>query len=68
MIPFHEFAHSYNMVTGTGVSGTYNDSDVNNACTVENTERQATGLPLDHDGNSRTPEQLADQLPTASIN
>lgn len=61
VILFHEMAHAYNMVTGTGIDGVYtgDDSRNNNGRTppINKVERQAVGLPVDHDGDLSTPEQ-----------
>lgn len=59
IVLFHELAHSYNMATGTGLSGIYNGvDDNNNGGTVNNTERQAVGLAVDHDNDPSTPEKI----------
>ena len=77
-ILFHELAHAWNMTSGNGISGTYENGDdavdsrvfrtrtvvdADGNVTVQriyisNTERQAVGLPVDHDGDPRTPERL----------
>ena len=56
VILFHELAHGYNMTTGTGLEGTYAGTDDRNVG-INNTERQAVGLPVDHDGDPSTPER-----------
>lgn len=66
VVLFHEFAHSFNMVTGTGLAGKYMGVDANNnSGSVNNTERQAVGLAVDHDNDPSTPEQLVDGHPFA---
>ncbi len=66
---FHEFAHAYNMVTGTGLNGTYENGDDpadsrqltrddGTTYYLSNTERQAVGLAVDHDGDPRTAERI----------
>ena len=84
-ILFHEFAHAWNMTSGNGISGTYEngvdpidsraqnvvvrnadgsivrDADGNvvfRSVFLSNVERQAVGLPVDHDDDASTPEQL----------
>jgi len=55
-------AHAYNMVTGTGIAGIYSGIDPrNNGGTVNSFERQAAGLPVDHDNDPGTAEQLIDE-------
>jgi hypothetical protein len=49
-------------VTGTGLDGDYNGADLNNTG-VDNVERQAVGLAVDHDGDPSTPEQTVDGHP-----
>jgi len=60
VILFHEMAHAYNMVSGTGIEGIYTGVDTNNnnpLSPVNSLERQAVGLPVDHDNDPTTPEQ-----------
>ena len=62
VILFHEMAHAYNMTTGTGLEGIYNGTDPrNNGGTVNSFERQAVGLPVDHDNDPTTAEQRIDE-------
>ena len=55
IILFHEMAHAYNMVTGTGLSGT--SSNGGGGATTNSFERQAVGLSVDHDLDPSTPQQ-----------
>lgn len=55
VVLFHEFAHSYNHITGTAVDGTYSGTATKDSG-INNRERQAVGLPIDHDEDgSATP-------------
>lgn len=58
VVLYHEMAHNYNYVTGSLAPGQYNGTEpIDNG--QNNRERQAVGLPIDHDNNPSTPEQLA---------
>lgn len=61
VILFHEMAHAYNMATGTGLEGSYTGDDKRNndprKSPINSLERQAVGLPVDHDNDPTTPEQ-----------
>lgn len=56
---YHEMVHGYNFVTGTAQPGVYRGPgpDGHMPCKrdVPNLERQAVGLPIDHDHNRHTP-------------
>jgi hypothetical protein len=59
VVLYHEMSHSYNIVTGTFQSGTYNGTGPDSGV-IPNSERQAVGLPnsgvlFDNDFNSSTP-------------
>jgi Effector protein/RTX calcium-binding nonapeptide repeat (4 copies) len=52
---YHELAHVYDHEYGTGADGTYTGADNPG---VDNDEREAVGLPIDHDDDPSTPDQL----------
>ena len=52
---YHELAHVYDHEYGTGADGTYTGTDNPG---VANDEREAVGLPIDHDDDPSTPDQL----------
>jgi len=54
---YHEMAHVYDYMNGTLADGDYHGTDTQNDG-VHNREREAVGLPIDHDNNPNTPEQL----------
>ena len=51
---YHELAHVYDFVHGTTAEGVYTGPDNPD---VDNAERVAVGLPIDHDNNPSTPDQ-----------
>jgi Ca2+-binding RTX toxin-like protein len=51
---YHELAHVYDHEYGTGADGTYTGADNPG---VPNDEREAVGLPIDHDDDPGTPDQ-----------
>jgi Ca2+-binding RTX toxin-like protein len=53
---FHELAHVYDAEHGTADEDTYTDPDTGQE--IKNSERVATGLPVDHDDDPSTPDQL----------
>lgn len=53
-ILFHEMGHQYDYGYETSMDGDYNEP----GGTVPNDERQAVGLPVDHDDDSSTPDQV----------
>ncbi len=53
---FHEMAHVYDFGNNTSAEGTYNGSDPADSGRVPNDEREAVGLPIDHDNDPSTPE------------
>lgn len=56
VILYHEMAHNYNYVTGSLAPGDYNGAEpIDHG--QGNRERQAVGLPIDHDNDPSTPEQ-----------
>jgi hypothetical protein len=64
---FHEMAHVYDYGNNTSADGRYEnpadpdqqwDSDEQRWVGVENDERQAVGLPIDHDDDDSTPYQV----------
>jgi hypothetical protein len=57
---YHELAHVYDYANDTLADG-YHTGDDNPD--VDNAERVATGLPIDHDGNPGTPRQLDPRHP-----
>jgi hypothetical protein len=57
---FHELAHAYDQLYGTGVEGTYAGADNTG---VANGEREAVGLPIDVDGDPATPPAPAPRHP-----
>ncbi len=62
LILYHELAHNYDYLHGTLAPGTYNGADKVDAG-LNNRERVATGLPIDHDNDPKTPEQRLPQHP-----
>lgn len=52
---YHEMAHAIDTVNDTFAQGTYNGTDTTNHG-VNNLERVAVGLPIDHDNDPKTPE------------
>jgi Ca2+-binding RTX toxin-like protein len=50
-ILYHEMAHVYDFMNDTRMDGV-------NGTGARNDEHQATGLPVDHDDNPKTPEQI----------
>ena len=56
VILYHEMAHDYNYVTGSLAPGEYHGVDAVDDG-MNNRERQAVGLPIDHDRDPSTPEQ-----------
>lgn len=58
VVLYHEMAHAYDYTHGTLRPGTYQGVDAADRGRVPNLERVAVGVPLDHDNNPRTPEQL----------
>lgn len=59
---FHEMAHAYDITHGTFQPGTYNGADAVDHG-VNNNEREATGLRVDHDNDPTTPERTVPQHP-----
>jgi Ca2+-binding RTX toxin-like protein len=57
---YHELAHVYDFAHETVADGVHSGSDNPG---VENSERVAMGLPIDHDGDPRTPRQLDPRHP-----
>jgi Ca2+-binding RTX toxin-like protein len=57
---YHELAHVYDFLHGSAADGVHTGAD--NA-DVPNDERAAVGLPIDHDGDPRTPRQLDPRHP-----
>ena len=62
---YHELAHVYDYELDTTVEGRYNGQsgtdqmpDGDQMVSVPNRERQAVGLPIDHDGDPHTPNQV----------
>jgi Ca2+-binding RTX toxin-like protein len=64
---FHELAHVYDFTYGTGDSNPYNGGsgrDVDGfGNPVPNFERQAAGLPIDHDGDPATANRIDPRHP-----
>ena len=70
VVLFHELVHAHNITSGTLAGGDYrNGDDITDTAPigrqedgtlvyVPNAERQAVGLPLDHDGDASTGEIL----------
>jgi len=61
VVLFHELAHQYDYGYETRIEGDYNGPDDPG---VPNREREAVGLPVDHDGDPSTPNQIAPGHPT----
>jgi hypothetical protein len=57
---YHELAHVYDFAHDTVAEGVHSGSDNPGA---DNSERVAMGLPIDHDGDPRTPRQLDPRHP-----
>lgn len=57
VVLYHELAHVYDYLNGTSFPGDYQGDDTLNHGT-ENDERQAAGLPIDHDSDPETPERI----------
>ncbi|MGH3925168.1 MAG: type III secretion system effector protein, partial [Pseudonocardiaceae bacterium] len=60
VILFHELAHQYDYGYETTVDGDYEGSDDPG---VRNSERQAVGLPVDHDDDPSTPNRITPDHP-----
>lgn len=59
VVLYHEMAHVYDYMNGTFISDEYvGDDPVDANRDIRVGERQATGLPIDHDDNDDTPEQI----------
>lgn len=58
VVLYHEMAHNYDYVTGSLQPGVYNGND-NVDVGMNNRERVAVGLPIDHDEDPATPEQVS---------
>ncbi|MGE5829083.1 MAG: M91 family zinc metallopeptidase [Micromonosporaceae bacterium] len=56
VVLYHEFAHAYDLMTGGLDNRVYTGADNPE---VRNSERVAVGLPIDDDGDRRTPDRLA---------
>ncbi|MGW5440523.1 M91 family zinc metallopeptidase [Nocardia asteroides] len=63
----HELAHANDFTHGTFRGGTYlgDDQIDGNGSGLREGERVAVGLPIDHDNNPSTPEQVVTEHPTA---
>ncbi|MGN0063052.1 MAG: M91 family zinc metallopeptidase [Nocardioides sp.] len=57
VVVYHELAHVYDYMNGTFDSTPYAGSDTNDTG-IRQGERQATGLPIDHDHRPGTPEVI----------
>ncbi len=57
---YHELAHVYDFAHGTVAEGTYDEPDNPG---VDNAERVAVGLPIDHDDSLATPHQVDPRHP-----
>lgn len=57
---YHELAHVYDYTHGTMAEGTHTGPDNTG---VDNAERVAVGLPIDHDNDASTPDQLDPRHP-----
>ncbi len=57
VVLYHELAHVYDYSNDTIMDGEYHGDDPHNQGT-NNRERQATGLPVDHDHDPSTPEVI----------
>jgi hypothetical protein len=62
VILYHELAHNYDYLHGTLMPGTYSGTDKTDQG-LNNRERVATGLPIDHDNDPKTPEQISPHHP-----
>jgi len=54
VVLFHEMAHHYDFGNGTLLPGSHGEP----SGPVPDAERQAVGLPVDHDGDPSTPDQI----------
>jgi Ca2+-binding RTX toxin-like protein len=66
---FHELAHNYDYTHGTLRDGVYDGKDIKDKKSstesdVNNRERVAVGLPIDHDNKPKTAERLDPLHPT----
>jgi hypothetical protein len=66
---FHELAHNYDYTHGTLRDGVYDGKDIKDKknsteSDVNNRERVAVGLPIDHDNKPKTAERLDPLHPT----
>jgi hypothetical protein len=59
---YHEMAHVYDITHGTFQPGAYNGVDTADHG-INNNEREATGLRVDHDNDPTTPERTVPQHP-----
>lgn len=57
VVLYHEMAHVYGYMNGTNQPGEYHGDDQQNQG-VNVRERQAAGLPIDHDNDPSTPERI----------
>jgi Ca2+-binding RTX toxin-like protein len=62
VVLYHELAHVYDHFHGTMQAGVHGGPDNPG---VPNREREATGLPIDHDGDPTTPDRLHPAHPFA---
>ena len=62
---YHEMAHAFSLTTGNGEEGDYAGPGIDGQIPTSDIERQAVGLPVDHDGDPTTPEVPAPQQPEA---
>lgn len=70
VVLYHEMAHQYDFTAGTVLTGTHDDPSHPDAVRVgdrwigvPSAERQAVGLPVDHDRDPGTPSQIDPRHP-----
>jgi uncharacterized protein YukE len=73
VVLYHEMAHQYDFVNGTMLAGPHTDPEYPDRIplgdgrwdSVPNAERQAVGLPVDHDHDPSTPSRIDPSHPLA---
>ncbi len=65
VVLYHELSHALSMMNGKFAQGKFQDKSdpLNPDIGINNAERQATGLPIDHDQNPGTPPIMDPNMP-----